>query len=110
MCVVPFVSFWNLVFLLNIFFVRLLLFRSWYFTPFLFLFFSLSTTRQADGPQSSTRTPWAQCDKCLKWRRMPWHTDPAQLGDTWFCWQNTWDVEKASCDVSLRLLQYVDDR
>ena len=72
----------------------------------LFLFARMSATRQADGPQSSTRTPWAQCDDCLKWRRMPWHTDPAQLGEKWFCNQNTWDLERASCDVSPCFVRY----
>lgn len=31
---------------------------------------------------------------------MPWHVDPGRmLGDSWTCQQNTWDPERASCDV-----------
>lgn len=55
---------------------------------------------QADVPQGNTVTPWAQCDKCLKWRRMPWHIDPEQLPQFWVCADNVYDPERASCDVS----------
>lgn len=54
---------------------------------------------QADGPQGSTTTPWAQCDRCLKWRRMPWFVDAARLSLSWYCENNTHDPERASCDV-----------
>ncbi|CAN0548020.1 unnamed protein product, partial [Ectocarpus sp. 12 AP-2014] len=47
----------------------------------------------------STPTPWAQCDRCLKWRRIPWHIDPETLPELWTCENNTWDPETASCDV-----------
>lgn len=55
---------------------------------------------QDDVPQGSTLTPWAQCDKCLKWRRIPWYVNPEQLPDYWVCADNKWDPERASCDVS----------
>ena len=55
---------------------------------------------QEDVPEGSTLTPWAQCDKCLKWRRIPWYVDPEQLPDYWVCADNKWDPERASCDVS----------
>lgn len=55
---------------------------------------------QEDVPEGSTLTPWAQCDKCLKWRRIPWYVDPEQLPHYWVCADNEWDPERASCDVS----------
>lgn len=62
-----------------------------------FFFFHLA---QEDGPQDSTRTGWAQCDSCLKWRRIPWHVDPNSLPEVWYCKDNSWDPEAANCDVS----------
>lgn len=62
---------------------------------------------QEDVPEGSTLTPWAQCDKCLKWRRIPWYVDPEQLPNYWVCADNEWDPERANCDVScLFLSQY----
>ena len=44
-------------------------------------------------------TAWVQCEGCRKWRRVPWNIDADSLPEEWFCQNNTWDTEKASCDV-----------
>ena len=32
---------------------------------------------------------WAQCDNCLKWRRLPGVVNSGTLPDKWFCYMNT---------------------
>uniref|UniRef100_A0A2C9LDD7 CW-type domain-containing protein n=1 Tax=Biomphalaria glabrata TaxID=6526 RepID=A0A2C9LDD7_BIOGL len=32
---------------------------------------------------------WAQCDRCLIWRRLPSDTDPKSLPNVWFCHMNS---------------------
>jgi len=44
-------------------------------------------------------TAWVQCEGCRKWRRVPWHIDSESLPDAWYCRDNTWEVEKASCEA-----------
>lgn len=44
-------------------------------------------------------TAWVQCEKCLKWRRVPFHVNVDSLPEQWYCEQNTWDLEKASCSI-----------
>lgn len=44
-------------------------------------------------------TAWVQCEKCLKWRRVPFHVNVENLPEQWYCEQNTWDLEKANCAV-----------
>ncbi|CAF1131939.1 unnamed protein product [Didymodactylos carnosus] len=39
-----------------------------------------------------------QCDKCLKWRRLPFGSPPTAHPDTWTCSQNP-NVEQNSCDI-----------
>ncbi|CAF0727959.1 unnamed protein product [Didymodactylos carnosus] len=39
-----------------------------------------------------------QCDKCLKWRRLPFGSAPTTQPDTWTCSQNP-NVEQNSCDI-----------
>ncbi|CAM9822718.1 unnamed protein product, partial [Choristocarpus tenellus] len=56
---------------------------------------------EEDVPQCSASTPWAQCDLCFKWRRLPWHINPEKdLGSKFYCSDNKWNFEEASCDVS----------
>ncbi len=49
------------------------------------------------APESNSQ--WIQCDKCHKWRRLPWHVDVDALDDDWTCEKNSWDLEKATCDA-----------
>jgi hypothetical protein len=42
---------------------------------------------------------WVQCDDCHKWRRVAWDIDINGLPDEWVCSMNTWDPERASCEV-----------
>ncbi|XP_062390673.1 MORC family CW-type zinc finger protein 3a isoform X2 [Sardina pilchardus] len=41
---------------------------------------------------------WAQCDKCLQWRKLPDGIDPDRLPDRWFCHLNP-DPQFRSCHV-----------
>ena len=43
-------------------------------------------------------TAWVQCESCLKWRRVPFHINVETLPEKWYCHENTWDYEKATCD------------
>ena len=42
---------------------------------------------------------WVACDKCSKWRKLPFNILPEDLpeGD-WFCTMNTWDTFN-TCEV-----------
>jgi hypothetical protein len=40
---------------------------------------------------------WVQCEKCLKWRRLPPSIKAEDLGDEWYCTLNTWDIRVATC-------------
>jgi hypothetical protein len=57
-----------------------------------------------DGPQFDKLLPpesnnaWVQCEKCNKWRRVPWNVDADKLPDLWECHMNYWDLDKASCE------------
>jgi hypothetical protein len=42
---------------------------------------------------------WVQCEQCLKWRRVPWDINIADLPDSWNCTMSTWDPENANCDT-----------
>ncbi|CAN0402183.1 unnamed protein product [Discosporangium mesarthrocarpum] len=42
------------------------------------------------------------CELCCKWRRLPWHVNPKDLGGDWVCADNKWTPEEASCDVRRR--------
>jgi hypothetical protein len=42
-------------------------------------------------------TAWVQCEKCLKWRRVPFHVNVDTLPEQWYCENNSWDLEKAHC-------------
>ncbi|GCC25432.1 MORC family CW-type zinc finger protein 3a [Chiloscyllium punctatum] len=63
--------------------------------------------RNQEDPQSvipvedSQKLPdqtWAQCDGCLKWRKLPDGIDPDKLPDKWFCSMNL-DPHFKSCSV-----------
>ncbi|XP_067897248.1 MORC family CW-type zinc finger protein 3a [Heterodontus francisci] len=63
--------------------------------------------RNQEDPQSiipvedSQKVPdqvWAQCDGCLKWRKLPVGIDPDELPDKWFCSMNP-DPQFRSCSV-----------
>ncbi|XP_078416364.1 MORC family CW-type zinc finger protein 3-like [Cetorhinus maximus] len=63
--------------------------------------------RNQDDPQSIVpvedlqKLPdqvWAQCDGCLKWRKLPDGIDPDNLPDKWFCSMNP-DPRFRSCSV-----------
>ncbi|KAG7453980.1 hypothetical protein MATL_G00264160 [Megalops atlanticus] len=41
---------------------------------------------------------WAQCDDCLKWRKLPDGIDPDLLPDRWFCHMNP-DPQFRSCQI-----------
>ena len=44
-------------------------------------------------------TAWVQCERCLKWRRVPFHVKMDTFPDQWYCEYNTWDeIEKINCD------------
>lgn len=51
-------------------------------------------------PPETSHCTWVMCHKCLKWRRVAWHVDPASLDSFWECCMNHWDIDKASCDVA----------
>merc|ERR1712087_938071 len=42
---------------------------------------------------------WAQCDKCLKWRRLPEGQTDDSLPDKWFCRDNVADKKRNSCEA-----------
>jgi len=44
---------------------------------------------------------WVQCENpdCLKWRKIPWHVDPDTMPEKFFCKDNKWDLDFASCDA-----------
>ena len=57
----------------------------------------LSTLDQGKPAQAVSN--WVQCDKCSKWRRLPWHVDVDTLGDQFFCEDNIWNPPSATCDA-----------
>ncbi|GFS21431.1 MORC family CW-type zinc finger protein 3 [Elysia marginata] len=53
------------------------------------------------GSQAKGNLPdwtWAQCDQCLKWRRLPDTIDPESLPDKWYCRYNR-DGTHNRCDI-----------
>eukprot|EP01083_Nonionella_stella_P021295 59079_1 len=41
---------------------------------------------------------WVQCDKCLKWRRIPTYVSDKELEGEWSCAMNKWDFKRNSCE------------
>ncbi|WOL07714.1 hypothetical protein Cni_G16461 [Canna indica] len=50
--------------------------------------------------QSGEHCQWAQCEDCLKWRRLP---ADALLPSRWTCLSNTWDPERSMCSAAQEL-------
>jgi CW-type Zinc Finger len=46
----------------------------------------------------SENLEWVQCEKCLKWRKLPPHIAADDLPDVWTCDMNDWNPHAASCD------------
>ncbi|OIW02611.1 hypothetical protein TanjilG_24062 [Lupinus angustifolius] len=44
---------------------------------------------------SGRKEPWAQCDDCSKWRRVPGNVLPPK----WTCFDNDWDASRSSCST-----------
>ncbi|GMH05394.1 hypothetical protein Nepgr_007234 [Nepenthes gracilis] len=49
---------------------------------------------------ASEHVQWAQCEDCLKWRKLP---SDALLPPRWTCSKNSWDPERFSCDAAQEL-------
>ncbi|XP_051869623.1 MORC family CW-type zinc finger protein 3a [Pristis pectinata] len=60
-----------------------------------------SKQRDPVNVEDSQKLPdqvWAQCDGCLKWRKLPDEIDPDTLPDKWFCSMNQ-DRKYRNCSV-----------
>ena len=42
---------------------------------------------------------WVECDKCLKWRRIPTSVSEKELEGEWSCSMNKWDLKRNSCSA-----------
>ncbi|MEW5299531.1 MAG: hypothetical protein WDW36_002539 [Sanguina aurantia] len=42
---------------------------------------------------------WVQCNKCQKWRKVPYHLRDDELTDEWECKDNSWDYIHAICSI-----------
>ena len=53
------------------------------------------------APAVAAPSQWVQCDRkgCRKWRVVPADFDMESLPEKWFCEMNTWNIDRASCDV-----------
>jgi hypothetical protein len=53
------------------------------------------------GRPAQAVSNWVQCENpaCMKWRKVPWHVDIDTLPETFFCKDNVWNPNSASCDV-----------
>ena len=43
--------------------------------------------------------PWAQCDRCHKWRHLPGNVNLDSLPEHWFCELNTFDPKRNNCEA-----------
>jgi len=48
---------------------------------------------------------WVMCEKCAKWRRLPFHVDVDALPEKFYCKDNIWNPESNSCDAPEDLWQ-----
>ena len=55
--------------------------------------------RKGRKPKEEKKQEWVQCEKCLKWRRLPARMSPKDLPDVWYCSMNHWDPRSASCAI-----------
>ncbi|GAB4824272.1 hypothetical protein Ancab_007159 [Ancistrocladus abbreviatus] len=63
---------------------------------------TIFTTRLSGGQEQ-----WAQCDKCLKWRKLP---VDVLLPPKWTCPDNVWDSDRSSCSAPDEMsLKELDD-
>ncbi len=60
-----------------------------------------TTTNTHSIPSEVNADHWVQCEAahCHRWRRVPASINLETLPDKWFCRMNTWDPERASCEV-----------
>lgn len=42
---------------------------------------------------------WIQCNKCEKWRKVPYGLDDRDIPEEWQCKDNVWDAQYNSCAV-----------
>lgn len=61
--------------------------------------FPLGATRESGQKVQLPDWTWAQCDNCLKWRRLPGIVDSETLPNKWFCYMNS-DPTHNRCDIS----------
>ncbi|RUS81130.1 hypothetical protein EGW08_011116, partial [Elysia chlorotica] len=55
-------------------------------------------TSNSGSSQNLPDWTWAQCDHCLKWRRLPDSINPESLPEKWYCRYNT-DGTHNRCDI-----------
>ena len=58
-----------------------------------------STPAVRGNTDEADNLEWVQCEKCLKWRKLPAHISADELPDTWYCSMNYWSPASASCDA-----------
>ena len=51
---------------------------------------------QQQQTQATIEMKWVQCDKCLKWRRIPASIRDEELEGEWECKMNKWDLKRNS--------------
>eukprot|EP00798_Chlamydomonas_sp_ICE-L_P025171 gene25171-10801_t len=54
-------------------------------------------------PSKETLQKWVQCNKCHKWRKVPYHIRDNELTDEWECGDNVWNQACQSCSVEQEL-------
>lgn len=58
-------------------------------------------SQSKDDDESQTiEMRWVQCDKCLKWRRIPTSVSEKELEGEWTCSMNKWDNDRNSCSAA----------
>jgi hypothetical protein len=59
----------------------------------------VSTVEKAKASSSAKKDPWAQCDACKKWRKLPLGLDPSTLPEHWTCADNSGDPLRNTCEA-----------
>eukprot|EP00978_Attheya_sp_CCMP212_P042737 scaffold265886_cov50-Attheya_sp.AAC.2 len=52
-----------------------------------------------EGMPAQAVATWVQCEKCLKWRKLPWHLDADLLPEKFFCENNVWNSASNNCSA-----------
>jgi hypothetical protein len=54
-----------------------------------------------EGRPAEAVSNWVQCENpdCQKWRKVPWHVDIDMLPEQFYCKDNLWNPNSASCDA-----------